>query len=295
MVSDVTANVRAPAVRPDDLRMLDPVERKATRMAWEDADLVDIATETGLSWQRIREAVALQAKWKREPPPPGWDPDPQPEPDPDPLGEVGDLSTPLPVRAPVPDAEPAPEPPAPTERQQTATRMREVAAGLEAQAQLLGEAQTDAERDAELEQLVQRRPAHRPVPISFGGVDLAQMVRAAERGDDAHARSLAIRIRRLADDLSAYMALRTEVDLAHQRIDTLQTEVESLKRLAHRGKQRTAQAEHAPVKAPFKEFPEDLRYSPAVRTWARRNGHDVKARGRIADHVVEAYLRASVR
>jgi len=289
MVSDVIANVR-PRHSSGDLRMLNPVERKAALMAWGGADLVDIATETGMPFQHVREAVALQAKWRREPPPPGWDPGPQPEPvpdpdpdpDPDPLGEVGDLSSPLPVYAGGIDRLPA-EDRADLER------------GQENIQRLLDQAQAEEGRDAELEQLVQPRPAPRPVSISMGGMDIAQTVRAGERSDDAHARALAGRIRRQVNELSAYLATKTEIDLAHQRISTLQDEVESLKRIVrHRESHRPANARAAAREptAPVIKATDDMRYSTTVRDWARLHGLAVADRGRIANSVVQAYLAA---
>lgn len=321
MVSDVTPNVRTLTQRPDELRMLDPAERRAAKMAWDGADLIDIAEETGLSWQHIREAVALQARWRREPPPTGWDPGPKPEPvpelDPDPLGAVGDLSTPLPARPDLLDSTATAGTQAPevavsalaTQIQEGFERRRDLIEQMPADAQAdvrrrreniqrllehaqAEEAQAEAGRDAELEQLVQRRPSHRPVSISIGDVDLAQAVRAAERGDDAHARALAGRIRRLAGELSAYLAIRAELDLAHQQISALQHEVQALTRLARRRDQRqTAPRPTAPTAAVLKPT-DDPHYATTVRDWARRNGYDVAERGRIKQPVIDAYIAA---
>ena len=299
MVSDVTANVHAPAVRPDELRMLDPVERKATKMAWAGADL---------SWQRIREAGALQAKWKREPPPPGWDPDPTPEsepaptpdPDPDPLREVGDLSTPLPVCADIPDGAAAPESEAPSS--DVSALRAQIREGVESRQDIVEqmppvaqaeEARAEDARDAELEQLVQRRPAHRPVSISFGDVDLAQTIRAAERSGDAHARSLAARIRRLANELGAYLEMRAEIDMSHERIDALRAEVEARKRQSRRSRPHQVPPSRPTTPAAAGLKPNgDVRYATTVREWARSNGYNVADRGRISQPLIDAFIAA---
>lgn len=284
--ADATALAGTAGASVRELRMLDPVERQAARLASDNVPIGDIAAATGLTWQHIREAVALQARWRREPPPPGWDPNPQPEPDPDPLCEISNLSTPLPVDG-------SGDVGVATARQEDAERLRATAEGLQA----------EAERDAELEHLVQRRSVW-PTP-GPGNADLSWLVRAAEQSGDAHARTLAGRIRRLADELAAHLSLSEQVALAHQRISTLQTELDSLRRLARRREplqaERVAAGAPRPGAAavrgtapatPSLKPTDDIRYSTAVREWARSQGMEVSAKGRLPSRVIDAWRAA---
>lgn len=132
-----------------------------------------------------------------------------------------------------------------------------------------------------------RPPADAPRPAP--PVDtLAELLRAAAASPSRRVQTLGDKMRALVDELRTALDREQQAAEAQRRVDELAAQLEEAREALRAATGRPARpATTPPATAPTAEVP-----PKTVREWARKNGVEVPALGRIPRTVMDAYLAA---
>lgn len=127
-------------------------------------------------------------------------------------------------------------------------------------------------------------------PASPAPDTVAQLLAAASASPSRRVQSLGKKVSGLVDELRAALAREEQAAEAQRRVEELAAELERAREVLRAASGRPART--APAAATAQPTAPEVP-AKTVRAWARQNGVDVPALGRIPRDVMDAYLKAN--